>query len=702
VRFYPATVLLIILLLTASPVYADEAEDYINGQISEWTHLAATNGYDVLGTYTGLIGNTNVVYSFDLGPGLYHFWASGGMNISDLDCYAYDQDGIEIGSDTESDKVPVVILNLEDRTVIDFESSAWAFNEGHSEGYFCLVVASGNDGEIFSFTGQDIEDFVEPDDDYYRLEIELILDGWIQYEDEFGNDVYGSGIVLTDFDTLTVVEVFDPGFYQVYAEPDSRCIDLDMTVYGPDDESLAEDHLADNLPICEFMILEQGDIYIDLEVFELAEGQMETYVGYVILRLGGTSKNERMKYIEDKLLALEETYIYEDTVVYDTGYYEISESENVVTFEFELEPGSYFSEAQGGVAVTNLDMYAYDESGELLSEDTLDDNFPIIDFEIYELQTVEIVIEVVAFAPGFEEDFFAWVFTDSQNYYDDYYYDDHMEYDDESLLIELESASSMWNKVIESHGEEVVDSFTESITLGVDEETWSMEYAFDEGEYFLYVQGDGLCLADTDLFIYGDGEEALFQDALPDNSPMLKLTVGPEGAVYTIEVLAYSLWCDKGFFNLTITKPGVVFDDPLGFIENELNEWKMTAEGQDLNVLGEYVGTVYAGFEDGVICPGLETWTMVLMPGFYTFYSSGGAAVEDLDLSIFTLEGKPLGSDTRGDNIPMVRVLLTETTMVEIQFTACTYTAGNEEGYFCLVVASDSDGEILDFEGGAL
>lgn len=703
-RYLPAFSLIIILLFAASPVFAGNAEDYIKGEIDEWTQVAADNGYTVLGTYIGQVGETSETYTFDLEPGVYHFYASGGDNVEDLDTYAYDEDGIELGSDTEPDKIPIVILKLDKRITLDFEIAGFSFTGGATSDYFCLVVASEIKGGINSFEGETITDFPEnggDGEDSYRAEADSILENWLSYEEGLGNEIFDSGVIGAGYDGATLDLDLEPGLYQVYAEPDSRCSDLDITIYDASDVQLADDHLEDNLPICEFMVLSHQAVSVALEVYTLIEGAEETYIGYVVLKLGGTNREDRIRYIEDQLTTLHDNNVYEGVSVYQEDWYEISESENVFTYDVQLEPGSYFAEAQGGVAVANLDMHVYDEAGTLLNEDTLDDNFPIVSFSVPELQTVSFVIEAIDFVEGIDDDFFAFILTSSEDYYDDYVYDD-VYYDDESLLSTLTTESEVWNKVISSHGEEIVDSFTESIISGENDDTWSTSYAFSEGIYYIYAQGDGLCLTDIDMYVYGDGEEALFQDALSDNSPMLRLVVGPEGAEYRIEIYGFSLVCEKGFFNLTIAKPGVVITDPQAYIENELTEWRTTAENQGYEILGEYMGTVYGGAnEDGIIC-GEETWTMQLGPGFYTLYASGGAHIQDLDLTVNDADGKPLGSDTSGDNIPVVRIILSETTDVKVIFTACSYDPGFEDGLVCLVVATDADGEIVDFEGSVL
>ena len=152
-RKHPFWIGIAALLLIALPAPADEARDYIDNEVEEWHEVAEGNGYNILGTYIGAIGEDDITYLFDLAPGVYHFYASGGMYVEDLDSFAYDKDGEELDNDTLPDKIPILVLELTERQEVEIVGSAWSLDEGHDQGYFCLVVTCEDEGEIHSVSG---------------------------------------------------------------------------------------------------------------------------------------------------------------------------------------------------------------------------------------------------------------------------------------------------------------------------------------------------------------------------------------------------------------------------------------------------------------------------------------------------------------------------------------------------------------------
>ena len=138
------------VFLLAAPVYADTATDYIDNEIAEWTDIANNDGFNILDTYSGEIGMEYITYELELAPGVYHFYGSGGENITDLDIYIYGQDGMPINSDSLPDKIPIVVINLNERAIVSVQLTAYSFTPGSSRGLYCVLVTCENEGEVIS------------------------------------------------------------------------------------------------------------------------------------------------------------------------------------------------------------------------------------------------------------------------------------------------------------------------------------------------------------------------------------------------------------------------------------------------------------------------------------------------------------------------------------------------------------------------
>ncbi len=408
--------ILLIILTAAVPTYADEAADYILNDVAEWTEIAEGNDFNILGTYTGRIGSSGMIYSFDLAPGVYHFYSSGGKNIDDLDLALYDKDGFELNSDAMIDKIPIVVVKLDERTELEAEITAWSFKPGYNSGLFCLLLTSEDEGEVYDFSGQTIrlDGSVLPDVElpalsgqYYDdllTETEL----WIPFEADEGRDVYQHEIVpAVDLGHSMSLEL-QSGFYTIYAQPDSRCGDLDISVYDQDWLYIAENHMDDNFPECSFYLASPQTVYIEFEIFEFAGNNTGCLLAYMVSYIEEIDSGLMSKYIHDQLDVLRESYSIGGYELVDSGFEMLSVDDEIYVFEIELDAGNYTIEADGGMVITDLDMAVLDDKESLLGEDTLPDNYPIVDFELKKSQVITIEISVYQFAEGYTEDYFCW------------------------------------------------------------------------------------------------------------------------------------------------------------------------------------------------------------------------------------------------------------------------------------------------------
>lgn len=138
---------IIAVLALALPAFADEAEDYIDEEVAEWTEIANNNDFVILDTIVEMVRD-EVTIRMELAPGVYHFYSSGGLHVEDLDLYISDAEGMDINSDTLVDKIPIVVILLDEPTIVDIRVDAWSYEAGYDEGYYCLLITCEDDGDI--------------------------------------------------------------------------------------------------------------------------------------------------------------------------------------------------------------------------------------------------------------------------------------------------------------------------------------------------------------------------------------------------------------------------------------------------------------------------------------------------------------------------------------------------------------------------
>jgi hypothetical protein len=140
------------LIVLAMPSYADEAKDYIDNEVAEWTRIANADGYNILDTIVDTIGADPLTYTFELGPGKYHLYASGGMNITDIDTTATGPEDKELDSDSSPDKIPILVFKITEPTAVTVTLAQFSETEEYVDDYFCLLITAEGEGEIISAT----------------------------------------------------------------------------------------------------------------------------------------------------------------------------------------------------------------------------------------------------------------------------------------------------------------------------------------------------------------------------------------------------------------------------------------------------------------------------------------------------------------------------------------------------------------------
>lgn len=180
----------------------------------------------------------------------------------------------------------------------------------------------------------------------------------------------------------TIVDL-PAGSYVVLGACDDDCSDIDLAVARVDDQAdLGADREMDSFPIVEFTLAERGSVLIGITMPECDTARC--YAGYRWYSSDVASGLDDVEGWEQQIaVQLEALPVPEDAGVNDerTGLVGAGEA---TRFSLALEPGPY-----GGVAVcdfdcSDVDLAVYDARGDLVSDDVLEDDFPIVNFEVAE------------------------------------------------------------------------------------------------------------------------------------------------------------------------------------------------------------------------------------------------------------------------------------------------------------------------------
>lgn len=108
----------------------------------------------------------------------------------------------------------------------------------------------------------------------------------------------------------------------------------------------------------------------------------------------------------DLLLDLLET----DGELREVGEWHISEFEGSGSdeFEMELDEGIWVITGLAGDGIVDLDIKIYDDEGELLDEDELVDNVPVVTIDLEEDMTVTVEIIPFEYEEGFDTALYLW------------------------------------------------------------------------------------------------------------------------------------------------------------------------------------------------------------------------------------------------------------------------------------------------------
>lgn len=290
-NIFPLAVILV--LLFSCPVSANAPLDYIQDELNDWLDIAADKGLNVLESKVGISCVESQTMTYNLTPGHYHLFGSGGLITSDIDFIARGDSDRTVGSDTRSDKIPYCQFILHEPETIEITLNTWFTADVHSTDYYCMVLASEGDGWIVNSEspepiiedGSDVPQLIPCDMDEWLSQAEAYRDEWAGFAEDAGGWVVRSNIVSAD-EAFSFDFNWRPGKLVLFMLPDSRCTDFTTTV-SCDMEGVIESNGADpfNPGRTDITVNSNDPFTIEFEPTQFDTGFDETYVAYVIVSL---------------------------------------------------------------------------------------------------------------------------------------------------------------------------------------------------------------------------------------------------------------------------------------------------------------------------------------------------------------------------------------------------------------------------------
>lgn len=160
---------------------------------------------------------------------------------------------------------------------------------------------------------------------------------------------------------------------------DVDCSDLDLTLFDDMSNLIVEDTLVDDAPVIEFEVLESGQFSLDVMMYECSADIC--YYGVALFEQAEVA-NEYERQVLRQLDAVADRFV-------KSGYTKIVHEGDALgdgetePYSVSLTKGNTY--ALVGVCDTDcsdLDLTLYDNNGNLIVEDTLVDDAPVIEFNV--------------------------------------------------------------------------------------------------------------------------------------------------------------------------------------------------------------------------------------------------------------------------------------------------------------------------------
>jgi len=199
---------------------------------------------------------------------------------------------------------------------------------------------------------------------------------------EIGYDiVVRKGDSLKDGETKRyTVNLTSGTTYSLVGVCDVDCSDLDLTLFDDNNNLIVEDTMVDDAPVIEFEALETGQFSLDVKMYDCSEDIC--YYGVALFERAEEASNEYERQVLRQLDAAADRFV-------KSGYTKIVHEGDALG-DGETEPYSvsltkgntYALVGVCDVDCSDIDLTLFDDNENLIVEDTLVDDAPIIEFTV--------------------------------------------------------------------------------------------------------------------------------------------------------------------------------------------------------------------------------------------------------------------------------------------------------------------------------
>ncbi len=173
------------------------------------------------------------------------------------------------------------------------------------------------------------------------------------------------------------------GSYVVIGACDDDCSDIDLYVRRMDSDGMLDvDEELDSFPVLEFSLAEEAEVMIGISMPGCATARC--YSGYRWYRSeegAGMSAEEGGGWERQVAMLLEQAALGDPSLIVDERA-ELIEVGGSHRFSVNLGPGTYAGVAVCDFDCSNVDLVVYDAGGSTVSSDVLDDDVPLVEFDI--------------------------------------------------------------------------------------------------------------------------------------------------------------------------------------------------------------------------------------------------------------------------------------------------------------------------------
>ncbi|MCX6646893.1 MAG: hypothetical protein NTY09_11170 [bacterium] len=382
---------------------------------------------------------------------------------------------------------------------------------------------------------------------------------------------------------------------------------------------------------------------------------------------------------------LDEWMAYADEQGYEVFYSNVDriDTDNSVSYYYDLEPGNYYFVAEGGEDTEDLDMYVYDEDGNEIVSDELDDNYPMCEVLVNESTSIEVEVIAYSFSGHEDSDYFCFVAAiEPGNAAPD------------TNASDTDEIIDYWTNWAEDSDYNVI--YTDSGELGVDDSD-TYDFELDSGHYYIYAESleDA---DDIDMFVYGSDGEVIISDELSDNYPICEFDLRRADEVQ-IKISSYDIAHGRSTeYGLVIatTEDGAILnqgsdveiqDRPLTdqtdreYVDGLRGSYMEMVDDENYEMIFDEIRLL----QDG------EPYTMriTLGSGDYIVYAEGGLRIADLDLRVSDGDGYVVAEDTQNDSNPVCEFSTRDSATYEIEIDPYDMVSGWSEGYYVIVIVRD-------------